>query len=62
MTPFLAGALFGALFAGSLFIVFIGRVRAPQRHATQRWEDPFDEPAPPVIARQPINRIREINL
>ena len=48
MTPFLAGTLFGFLFAGSLFVVFVTRNRASEPRHEPQWDDPFDDPSPVV--------------
>lgn len=47
MTAFLAGALFGGLFAGAVFALFVTRVQRPRE--IEQWEDPFFEPAPVEI-------------
>lgn len=58
MTQFLAGALFGALFIGSLFAVFITRIQ-PRRQVDPRWDDPFEDPAPPQIITASPKLVRE---
>jgi hypothetical protein len=59
MTPFLAGTLFGAVCAGALFLAFITRVRGPARQAEPRWDDPFEDPAPPQIITASPKLVRE---
>lgn len=60
MTPFLAGAIFGGLFAAAVVTLLFTSLR--RQHEVERWDDPFDEPdLAPTPIPTPVNRklIRE---
>lgn len=45
MSPFIAGAIFGALFAGAILSLFITLLRR-RAHEPDEWPPQFEEPAP----------------
>lgn len=55
MTPFIAGTIFGALFMGSVFTLFLTRARRPRRDPID-WTPEFHEPPPPAVTRLTINK------
>ena len=44
MSAFLAGALFGFLFMGGLFVIFVTRTRAPKKEIAEWREENFQQP------------------
>lgn len=50
MNAFLAGALFGALFIGAIFTLFITRA-SRQRPEPDEWPHEFPAPAPAITSR-----------
>lgn len=58
MSTFLAGALFGALFAGSAIVVLVTKMKKP-KHEIIDWSEKAYEP--PVTTRI-VNRHRSIEL
>lgn len=64
MNAFLSGVLFGAILAGSVFVIFVtSRRRPPPRREPVEWVPEFHEPhlQPPVTTRILVNR-RSIEL
>lgn len=53
MTPFFAGVIFGSLFAGSVFTLFITRARRPEREITDWTEKAYE---PPVATKITVNK------
>lgn len=60
MSAFLSGVLFGAILAGSVFVIFITSRRQPRREPVE-WAPEFHEPQPHVTTRILVNR-RSIEL
>lgn len=58
MNAFIAGVIFGALFAGSAIIVFVTRVKKPKQEIIDWSEKAYE---PPVTTRI-VNRHRSIEL
>ena len=44
MNTFFAGIVFGALFAGSIFVVFITKARSPRREIAEWREENYQQP------------------
>jgi hypothetical protein len=44
MSAFLAGALFGFLFMGGVFVIFVTRTRAPKKEIADWREDTYQQP------------------
>jgi hypothetical protein len=61
MNAFFGGIIFGAILAGSVFVIFITSRRRPPRREPIEWVPEFHEPQPPVITRILVNR-RSIEL
>lgn len=59
MNAFFAGIVFGALFMGAIFVVFITKARSPRRDIAEWREDTYQQP--PVTTRI-VNRHRSIEL
>lgn len=49
MNAFFAGIVFGALFMGAIFVVFITKARSPRRDIAEWREDTYQQP--PVTTR-----------
>lgn len=49
MNAFFAGIVFGALFMGAIFVVFITKARSPRRDIAEWREDTYQQP--PVVTR-----------
>ena len=49
MNAFLAGAIFGALFIGAIFTVFISRIQRPRPEPDNDWTPEFIEAPAPVF-------------
>jgi hypothetical protein len=60
MNAFFGGIIFGAILAGSVFVIFITSRRQPRREPIE-WVPDFHDPQPPVITRILVNR-RSIEL
>lgn len=50
MNAFLGGIVFGAILAGSIFVIFITITRRPRREPIE-WTPEFHEPKPPVTTK-----------
>lgn len=62
MSTFLGGAIFGAILAGSVFVIFITMMRRPRpRREPIDWVPEFHEPQKTVTTRILVNR-RSIEL
>ena len=63
MNAFLGGIIFGAILAGSVFVIFITSRRRPPRREPVEWVPEFHDPQPhpPVTTRILVNR-RSIEL
>jgi hypothetical protein len=63
MNAFFGGIIFGAILAGSVFVIFITTRRRPPRREPVEWVPEFHEPQPqpPVTTRILVNR-RSIEL
>lgn len=57
MSAFLAGALFGALFVGAIFTVFITRARIGVHQEPDEWPAEF-QPTAPVMTTRALIRER----
>lgn len=55
MTAFLAGTLFGGLFTGAVYTIFVTRILR-KRDEEDPWPPCFDQPAPVVMTRQTISK------
>jgi hypothetical protein len=60
MNAFFGGIVFGAILAGSVFVIFITSRRRPRREPVE-WVPEFHEPQPTVTTRILVNR-RSIEL
>jgi hypothetical protein len=60
MNAFFGGIVFGAILAGSVFVIFITSRRRPRRDPVE-WVPEFHEPQPHVTTRILVNR-RSIEL
>ena len=60
MSAFFGGIIFGAILAGSVFVIFITSRRRPHREPIE-WVPEFHEPQPLVTTRILVNR-RSIEL
>lgn len=49
MNTFIAGGVFGALFMGSIFVLFITKARSPRRDIAEWREETYQQP--PVTTR-----------
>ena len=49
MNAFLGGIVFGAILAGSIFVIFITITRRPRRDPVE-WTPEFHDPQPPVTS------------
>ena len=64
MNAFFGGIIFGAILAGSVFVIFITSRRRPRRELRREpveWVPEFHEPQPHVTTRILVNR-RSIEL
>lgn len=60
MSPFFAGIIFGALLAGSVFILFITRQRRPKPREIEPWSE--DTYQAPVVKTRIVNRHRSFDI
>ena len=57
MNAFFGGIVFGAILAGSVFVIFITSIRRPHpRREPVEWMPEFHEPQPTVTTRILVNR------
>lgn len=52
MNAFVAGVVFGSLFMGSIFVLFITKARSPRREIAEWREETYQQP--PVVTRKLI--------
>lgn len=50
MNAFFGGIVFGAILAGSIFVIFITITRRPWREPVE-WTSEFHDPQPPVTTK-----------
>lgn len=50
MNAFFGGIVFGAILAGSIFVIYITITRRPRREPVE-WMPEFHEPQPPVTTK-----------
>lgn len=59
MSFFIAGALFGALFVGAAFVLYLTRLQGPKREPDPWREDTYQ---PPIVTTKIVNRHRSIEI
>lgn len=59
MNAFAAGIVFGALFMGAIFVIFITKARSPRREIAEWREETYQKP---TVTTRIVNRHREIEL
>lgn len=59
MSAFLSGALVGALFIGSAFVIYLTRLHRPKREPDPWREDTYH---PPIVTTKIVNRHRSIEI
>lgn len=59
MSFFILGALVGALFVGSAFVIYLSRLHRPKREIEPWREDTYQQP---VVTTRIVNRHRSIEL
>lgn len=59
MSFFFAGALFGALFVGAAFVLYLTRLQSPKREPDPWSEDTYQQP---VVTTRIVNRHRSLDI
>ena len=63
MNAFFGGIIFGAILAGSVFVIFITSRRRPPRREPVEWVPEFHEPQPhPPVSTRILIKERSIQL
>ena len=63
MNAFFGGIVFGAILAGSVFVIFITSRRRPPRREPVEWVPEFHEPQPhPPVSTRILIKERSIQL
>jgi hypothetical protein len=60
MTAFFAGVIFGALFAGSIIVIFVTRMKGRKRPEIEPWSETTYQA--PLVTTRIVNRHREFEI